>query len=123
MPAGDAVLVLIEGKDTPGAMYKPDSSASHADSCRGCDVTFAHVAAKSGWARIRIAYRNSTDAPRYAELRINGQGPTSIAFPPAGAGAGEISILGRLDRAGDANVLTFSSQGDLTALIDAINVE
>ena len=75
------------------------------------------------WSRIRIAYRNSGNGPRYAELRINGQGPTSIAFPPAGAGVGEISILGRLDRTGDANVLTFSSQSDLTALIDSINVE
>jgi hypothetical protein len=123
VPAGDAVLVLIEGKDSPAAMYKPDSSASAVDSCRGCDVKFAHVAVKAGWTRIHIAYRNATDAPRYAELRINGQGPTSIAFPPAGAGVGEISILGRLDRPGDANILTFSSPADLTALIDAINVE
>ena len=123
VPAGDAVLVLIEGTDTPAVKYTPDLAASTAGSCRGCELTFTRVAARPGWARIRIAYRNSTDATRYAELRINGQGPTSIAFPPAGAGAGEISILGRLDRSGEANVLTFSSTGDLTALIDALNVE
>jgi Alpha galactosidase A/Alpha galactosidase C-terminal beta sandwich domain/Alpha-galactosidase, CBM13 domain len=123
VPASDALLLLIEGKDAPGTMSKPDTSPIAVGSCRGCDVTSPHVPAKVGWARIRISYRNPTDAARYAELRINGQGPTSIAFPPAGAGAGEISVLGRLDHAGDTNVVTFSSPGDLTALIDAINVE
>ena len=123
MPAGGALLLLIEGTCTPAAKYRPDSAASHGDSCRGCELTFTHVAAKADWARIRIAYRNSTEAPRYAELRINAQGPTTIAFPPAGAGVGEVSILGRLDRTGDANVLTFSLQADLTALIVALNVE
>jgi len=37
--------------------------------------------------------------------------------------AGLALLRSEIDRAGDANVLTFSSQGDLTALIDAINVE
>jgi alpha-galactosidase len=123
VPAGDAILLLIKGTDLPSTAYKPEKPEENRSPCRGCEVTFTRVAARGPWSRIRITYRNSGDGPRYAELRINGQGPTSVAFPAVGAGAGEISILGRLDRPGDANVLTFSSTGDLTALIDTINVE
>ena len=121
VPAGDALLLLVKGAALPSTSFKPDSAASGA--CRGCEVSFSHVSARSSWARIRIAYRNPSNEPRYAELRVNGQDPTAIAFPPAGAGVGEISVLARLDRTGAANVLTFSSEPDLTAFINAINVE
>jgi hypothetical protein len=123
VPASDAVLLLIKGADLPSTVYKPAAQAANSASCRGCDITFTHVAAHGPWARIRIAYRNASAAPRYAELRVNGQDATAIAFPPAGSGAGEISILARLDRTGTENVLTFSSPPDLTSLIEAINVE
>jgi Alpha galactosidase A/Alpha galactosidase C-terminal beta sandwich domain len=121
VPAGDAVLLLIKGTDAPAMPYRPEPPGS--DQCRGCDLTFSHVASPAPWARIHITYRNSTGASRYAELRVNGQTATSIAFPPAGAGAGEISVLVRLDRPGATNVLRFSSGNDLTPVIDAINVE
>jgi hypothetical protein len=121
-PAGDAVLLLIQGTDEPSTSYKPEASGNDA-SCRGCEVSFAHVGARGAWARVRITYRNAGNAPRYADLRVNGQNPTAVAFPPAGPQAGEISVMVRLDRPGAANTLTFSSGGNLTAMIDGINVE
>jgi hypothetical protein len=121
--AGDAVLLRIQGTDLPSTPYKPQTGGQKASSCRGCEVTFAHLSARGPLSRIRIAYRNSANSPRYAELRVNGQGFTSIAFPPAGTGLGEISLLGRLDRSGDANVLTFSLPADLTLNVDSITVE
>jgi hypothetical protein len=120
--AGDAVLLLIHGTDQPATAYKPEASENEI-ACRGCDIRFTHVAARAPWARVRITYRNSGNAPRYADLRVNAQGPTAIAFPPTGPDAGEISLMVRLDRPGAANVLVFSADRDLTALIDAINVE
>lgn len=126
--ANDVVLLRIKGTDLPAKSYKPETQAASAPSCRSCEVRFIHVAARSPWARIHIVYRNSSSAPRYAELRVNGQGPTAIAFPSTGAGAAEISVLARLDRSGAENVLTFSPRPDstepgLTPAIEAINVE
>ena len=121
--AGDAVFLLIKGADLPGTAYKPEKPAENQGACHGCELTFTHVAARAPWSRIRIAYRNSGKGPQYADLRINSQGPTSIAFPPAGTGLGEISVLGRLDQPGAANALSFSSQVDLTPVIDSITVE
>ena len=120
-PAGDTVLLLIRGKDEPGEAYKPETDQTAAP-CRGCDVRFGHVLAHAPWARVRITYRNSGNGPRYADLRVNGQDPTGVAFPPAGPGAGEISVMVRLDMEGANNLLDFSADHDLTAMIESINV-
>jgi hypothetical protein len=121
LPPGDAVLLLVKGTDMPATKYRPEVAS--ADQCRGCELNFSLVASVSPWARIRITYHNSTHAPRYAEFRVNGQVATSIALPPAGPAAGEISVMARLDHPGATNVLTFTAGTDLTPVIDAINVE
>jgi hypothetical protein len=54
---------------------------------------------------------------------VNGQIATIVAFPPAGVGTGEISVMTRFDRPGATNVLRLSSESDLTPVINAINVE
>jgi hypothetical protein len=90
--------------------------------CRDCDLTFSKVASRTAWARVRITYKNSGNSPRYAELRVNGQGPTRIAFPPTGPGPGSISIMALLDQP-NANVLRFSASEDTPPLIDAITVD
>ncbi len=119
--AGDAALLLVKGTDAPARTYRPERPG--ADRCRGCDLTFSGVASPAPWTRLRISYHNSTAGPRFVDLRINGQTATSVALPPAGAGIGEISVMTRLDRPGATNVLRFSSESDLTPVIDAINVE
>ena len=126
--ANDAILLRIKGTDLPSKNYKPDTQPDNGALCRSCEVRFTHVAARGPWARIRIEYHNPSSGARYGELRVNGQGPTAIAFPPTGAGAGEISVLARFDRSGAENTLTFSSRPEttgppLTPGIDAINVE
>ena len=122
VPAGDTILLVVNGTDLPGTTYKPETQQDQGP-CRGCEVVFAHVSAHAGWARVRITYRNASKAPRYVEFRVNGQGPTSIALPPAGTSAGEISVMAQVDRTGAANRLVFASDSDLTGVIDAINVE
>jgi hypothetical protein len=126
VPAGDAVLVVVRGTDLPPTPYKPDKpaagSAKSPLTCRDCDLTFSNVASRAPWAHIRIIYRNSGTTPRYAVLRVNGQGPTAIAFPPTGPGPGSINIMALLDRP-NANVLRFSASEDTPPLIDAITVD
>jgi len=122
VPAADALLLLVKGSDLPATAYKPETP-SNPGLCRGCEVTFMQVAPHAPWDRVRIAYRNASSAPRYVELRVNGQSPTAIALPPSGAGWGEISVMVHLDRSGSANVLAFASDSDLTGVFDAINVE
>jgi hypothetical protein len=122
-PAGDAVLLLIHGKNSPGEDYKPETQDTPAAPCSGCELAFTHVSSRGPWARVRITYRNSANTPRYAHLRVNGQDPTAVAFPPAGPSDGEISVMVRLDQPGNANVLNFSADRDLTGLIQSINVE
>ena len=125
VPSGDAVLVLVQGEELPSTPYHPDpvtNSAKAPLTCRDCDLTFSRVASRAPWARVRITYKNPSNVPRYAELRVNGQGPTKIAFPPAGTGPGSINIMALLDRP-NANVLRFSASEDTPPLIDAINVE
>jgi hypothetical protein len=114
----------------PSTAYRPDPGAQHSANapltCRDCDLIFSKVTARAPWARIRISYRNPGKSPRYAVLRVNGQGPTSIAFPPTGPGpglaSGSISIMAQLDRP-DANVLRFSASEETPPQIDAISVE
>ena len=90
--------------------------------CRDCDLTFSKVVSRAPWAQVRITYKNSGNSPGYAELRVNGQGPTRIAFPPTGPGPGSISIMAQFDQS-NANVLRFSASEDTPPLIDAITVD
>jgi hypothetical protein len=124
--SGDAVLLVVQGTELPSTPYKPERPAANSGkaplSCRDCDLTFSNIASRTPWARVRITYRNPGNVPRYAELRVNGQGPTAIAFPPTGPGPGSVSVMGLLDRT-NANVLRFSASEDTPPLIDAIAVD
>jgi len=123
VPAGDALLVRVKGTPGPSATYRPEAPGAGEPACPGCEVTFAHVASRSPWARIRIQYTNRSAGPRYAELRVNGQGATWIAFPPTGPESGEVSVIARMDQPGAKNVLRLSSINDAGPWIASIIVE
>jgi hypothetical protein len=88
-------------------------------------LTFTHVSSRARIARIEIAYTNSGDATVFAELRVNGQTATRIAFPPTGSdnSAGVIWIQSLLDRSGPDNVLSFSAPCDPGPNIESISLE
>jgi alpha-galactosidase len=100
------------------------TAANGADTRKG-EFSFTHVASRVHMARVRITYTNPDKAPRYAELRVNGQIATRIAFPPTGSGnaLGAIWIEALLDRAGANNVLTFSPICEPGPSIESIAVE
>jgi hypothetical protein len=127
VPAGDGVMMVIEGREGPSTKYAPEnaakSAAGHPERCPGCVKEFSGVAASRLWALVEIAYRNPGLAMRFAELRVNAQGMTRIAFPKTGAAAGTVTVEVRLDRPGAANVLSFSSETDALPAIESIRVE
>jgi hypothetical protein len=49
-------------------------------------VHFDHVTSQHRLAAIRISYKNAADAPTDAELHVNRQVMTRIAFPSIGVG-------------------------------------
>lgn len=122
VPGGDAVLVRVQGEEAEPSTYKPESRTARTP-CRGCDVRFVNIAPHSGWARVRIAYANPDRTARFAELRVNGQGPTAIAFPPTGTASGTVIVQTMLDRTDGTNAMTFSAAGDGMPAIESISVQ
>ncbi len=114
--AGELLMLLIEGHEGNETRYKAVSPAGEA--------RFIGVQSRGGMTAVEIAYRNSGDAPELAELRINSQMPTVVAFPATTADkmAGKVTIEARLE--GADNVLTFSAANAAgrMPLIDSISV-
>ena len=129
VPAGDAAMLLVHGSEGRLITYKAAGAgkqlAGSVTVQRAQPLSFTHVAATARVARIQIAYTNPDKAPRFAELRVNGQLATRIAFPPTGIvnATGTIWIQSLLDRTGAENVLTFSTPCDPGPGIESISVE
>ncbi|KDN18089.1 alpha-galactosidase [Amycolatopsis rifamycinica] len=94
VPAGDSVLLTVQGADAASASYPATGS-------RFTGVT----AAATGLAVATFSY-NAT-ATQTATLAVNGQQPTVLAFPATGGSAKTISAVVSLGK-GNTNTLTFS---------------
>jgi len=131
VPAGDAVMLLIRGSEaklatyTPAGVGKQEAGSQAVLLRKGQPIDFLHVASGAHMARIQIAYTNPDKATRFAELRVNGQIATRIAFPPTGNNniVGIVTIQSLLDRDGAENELSFSSSCDPGPAIQSISVE
>jgi hypothetical protein len=141
VPAQDAVLLLVLGGEGPMTAYFPDE---HVDKpvdkpvlekdkvappkpTTGKDLalTFSGVVSKFPVARVRMVYSNPDKLPRFAELRVNGQGMTRIAFPSTGGegATGILSIESRLEAGGAKNVLTVLAVHDPGPVIQSISLQ
>jgi hypothetical protein len=128
VPAGDIVLLLVNGKKGKLTSYKAGAESKQSEGGKiqqGQQVSFKNVASRTPFAPIRITYTNPDKTPRFAELRVNGQIATRIAFPSTGSDGqgGTIWIEALLDQPGPANALTFSSSGDPGPVIESISVQ
>jgi hypothetical protein len=103
VPANQAVLLTVAGTETAAGTFTPAVSAGTA---RFTGVT----APTTGIAVATIEYTNPTTAIRTATVQVNGQTPTTIAFPPTGTAAGTVSMLVSLAR-GTANTVTITGSG------------
>jgi hypothetical protein len=124
--AGDAVMLLVRGAEPEPVAYKPAGTGGQgAPLDRSHPVNFEHVASSARIERIQIAYTNPAKAVRFAELRVNGQVATRIAFPPTGSGHAPsvVTIQSLLDRAGAKNVLSFSTVSEPGPGIESISIK
>jgi hypothetical protein len=152
VPGGDAVMLVVHGREDEPTAYKveqPELTASvksagaqvaeragesprrlHGESAVGVaagrehPLDFINVASRTPLARIQIRYTNPDKKARIAELRVNGQVATRIAFPPTGSGnsIGTVWLQSLLDRPGAHNVLSFSPAYDRGPGIESISV-
>lgn len=137
--AGDAAMLLVRGTDAEGIRYAAGSPSNDlgggatAKPCGPCSgdssvalggqrtLTFK-IAPVQGDAYIQISYINGDPSILTAQLQVNGQIPTSIAFPPTGNSGGTIAIAANLKPAGNNNRLTFSSPASAGPAIISISL-
>ncbi len=120
--SNDAAMLIVRGSEGKLTEYAPaPSEGANTDG----EVRFRNVRSRVRIGRVRIAYINSGSLPRVAELRVNGQVPTRIAFPSTGRdqSAGVVWIQAIFDRDGAQNVLSFSPISDSGPKIVSIAVE
>jgi len=129
VPAGDALLLAVRGSEGKRTHYTAAGAGGKSIErvgvpvIRDRPVSFNHVASRARMAQIQIVYSNPDKAPRFAELRVNGQVATGIAFPSTGSGTGMIWIQALLDRTGARNVLSFSTRGDPGPSLESISLQ
>jgi len=129
VPAADAVLLVVRGREAKRTQYKPSGAGGSLKEDftvnRGHPVTFTQVASATPLAAIPIIYTNPDKAARFAELRVNGRIATRVAFASTAASEqpGVVWIEAQLDRPGAKNELSFSAIGDAGPAIESIWVQ
>lgn len=126
---GDAVLLIVRGTEGTSTriLPAPAATATHDRSAAiQNEQTFSikTSACNQPFASVQIGYKNPDASTRIAELRVNEQDATRIAFPPTGTAEGAIWIQVQLSqpRTGVAtsNSLRFSSATGQTPQIASI---
>lgn len=114
---GDAVLLVVRGTERKWTSVTPASGPSFAIKTGKCDRPVAPV---------QILYRNTDTKPAHAELRVNGQTATRIAFPATGGGSSVVWVQVNLDLPihGDSilNILRFSLPPGSALHIESIKI-
>jgi len=141
VPANDAVFAVIHGTDLRPARYAAvsaldqHSEGAKPEACRQCSrgravavggqksLTFK-IPPLTKPAFVQIDYINRTSHPLSAQLKVDGQLPTNVLFPPTG-GAGEVGVI-TVEIESNATVsrceLTFSYEGAASPSIESISV-
>jgi hypothetical protein len=126
---GDAVLLIVHGTEAKPTriLPAPTTKATHDRiPVPQNELTFSikNSTCDQPFASIQIVYRNSNTSPRIAELRVNEQAATRIAFPPTGTVEGTVWIQAKLGEPGTSaaanSSLRFSSVTGQAPLIDSI---
>jgi hypothetical protein len=109
VPTGDAVFVVVHGTDAQPTRYEAVSAVNKfgrrakPETCRQCSrgqvvavggeksLTFT-IPPLTKPTFIQIDYVNRTDRPLTAQLRVDGQLPTNVVFPPTG-GADKVGVI------------------------------
>ncbi|MGW1558664.1 RICIN domain-containing protein [Streptomyces sp. NPDC002144] len=102
VPAGGSVMLTVTGgTEAASSTYTGTASFSGV------------VAGNSGVKVVDVAYTNDTSTARTATLRVNGQGSTTVSFPPTGSSQGTVSLMVGLSK-GSSNTLAFTGAPTLS---------
>ncbi|MCW8380402.1 ricin-type beta-trefoil lectin domain protein [Streptomyces justiciae] len=96
VPAGGSVMLTVTGGTE-------QSASTYTGTASFTGVT----AGSTGIKTVDVAYTNNTAGARTATLKVNGQGSTTVSFPPTGSSQGTISVMVGLSK-GSSNTLTFT---------------
>lgn len=97
VPAGGSALLTVTGR-----------TEAASSTCTGTSSFSGVAAGSTGIKTVDVAYTNNTSTARSATLKVNGQGATTVSFPPTGPSQGTISVQLGLSK-GSANTLTFTN--------------
>ncbi|GAA3833820.1 ricin-type beta-trefoil lectin domain protein [Streptomyces coacervatus] len=104
VPAGGSVMLTVTGgTEASSSTYTGTSGFSGV------------VAGSTGVKVVDVSYTNNTSTARTGTLKVNGQGATTISFPPTGSSPGTVSVEVGLSK-GSANSLTFSGAPTLDSI-------
>jgi hypothetical protein len=128
---GDAVLLIVRGTETKAAHILPSQAikgTAGLSLATANEVTFRFKASTCGLpaASFQIVYKNPDQAPRMAELRVNGQDATRILFPSTGTAEGAIWIQAAPNSAeaneSGNNLMSLSTSTGVVPQIESISL-
>jgi hypothetical protein len=139
--AGDAVLLLMHGRDASTTTYATSTSSTELrgdaklDSCKACasghsavlggkrEVRF-NVLAIQRPTIVRIRYLNTGRTPLMAQLRPDGRAPTNILFPAPEVNGqiGTVTVEVEPGQGGQQSTLSFSSHAPVGPALESIAV-
>lgn len=143
VPAGDAVFLIIRGSDAKPTRYEAVSLSSPnvldggatAESCKFCSggmkvslggekSLIFRIAPIKRPAFVQIHYINMSPDPIPGQLRVDGQIPVNISFPPTGGSdeVGSITIEVESNQTGAHSTLAFSSPCVTGPALESISV-
>jgi len=130
VPAGDAVFVVVHGTDAKPTRYEAVSAVNKLgrrakpETCRQCNRRHAMTVGggKSLTFKIppltkptfvQIDYVNPANTPLTAQLKVDGQVPTLVLFPPTGGAdeVGAVTVEVESNPTVSQSELTFSYEG------------
>lgn len=121
VPAGDASMLVIEGRQAPETKYEAFSDERPAGESQVMEWRTNNVTAAGKYAWVRITYSNAGSSPVLMQLNINGERESVIAFSPTGGNdPRSVTIECNLPRA--ANEIVFRSDGTNPVKIRSLNV-
>jgi len=139
--AGDAVFLVVRGTDAKATPYEAASrinvleGGATAESCKSCSsgqkvslggeklLTFRITPIKKP-TYVQIHYTNLSPEPVPGQLRVDGQIPVNISFPPTGSGGevGSVTIEVESNQTGPHSTLTFTAPCVTGAALESISV-
>ena len=142
VPAGDAVLLKIKGKEVRSTQYLASASANrlhdgdapeHCATCRdgqgaaigGRNSVLFVVAPLKGVAVVRVSYANPGGLPLIVQLKVDGNTPTNILLPPTNKKDKFGSVIWEVEsiQAGPSSSLSFSWADAPDAILKSISVQ